>query len=127
MKRCSLSNSRQGEGELLGGAWQSRRIKRIAGPFDQVAIGKEVQPEQRSEFGQRPFGARQIVQPFQKQQRDQGCANLDAQCVFAVIDQIVLLQARDFSPLSDGPAKPAATAAGTTPKRWKLSAETPTE
>ena len=52
-------------------------------PVREIAIGKEVQAQHRREVGQGPPGPGEVVQPFEEQQGDQGCPNLDAQGVVA--------------------------------------------
>jgi hypothetical protein len=52
-------------------------------PLSQVTVGKQVQAQHGGQVGQRPVGLGKMVQLLQKQERDQGCPNLDAECVLA--------------------------------------------
>jgi len=47
----------------------------------------QVEPEHGRQIRQRPFGFRQVMHPFEEQDGDQGCPNLDAQCIFAGADE----------------------------------------
>ena len=82
-----LSKSYQSQGELFGNRDQGWRAHGIIDPLGQFAIGKQVQPQHRSQIGQRPVGFGEMVQPFQQEQGDQGCPNLDAEGVFAGADE----------------------------------------
>ena len=82
-----LSKSYPGEGELLGNWDQWRGTHGIINPLSQFAIGKQVEAQHRRQIGQRPVGFGEVVQPFQQQQGDQGCPNLDAEGVFAGADE----------------------------------------
>jgi hypothetical protein len=52
-------------------------------PLGQLAVGEQVQPQHGGQIGQGPVGLGEVMQPFQEEQGDQGCPNLDAECVLA--------------------------------------------
>ena len=53
----------------------------------QRAVGEQVEPQHADQIGQGPVGFGEVVQPFQQQQCDQGCPNLNAECVLAGADE----------------------------------------
>lgn len=56
-------------------------------PLIQLTVSKQVQPQQGRQVGQRPVGLGEVMQPFEQQEGDQGCPNLDTQGVFAGADE----------------------------------------
>src|SRR5262249_36184540 len=56
-------------------------------PLGQLAVGKQVEPQHGCQVGQRPVCLGEVVKPFQQEQRDQGCPNLDAKRVLAGADE----------------------------------------
>jgi hypothetical protein len=87
LKCRSLSKSCQRQSKLFGRRDQGRGAHRVVNPMGQVAVGKQVQAEHRSQVRERPVGLREVGQPLQQQQRDQGCPNLDAEGVFTGADE----------------------------------------
>lgn len=79
----ALSQSPHDQCELLSNREQRRRFGGIVKPFGQLAVGEQIQPQHRCQIGQRPVRFGEVMQPFQQEQRDQGCPNLDAKRVFA--------------------------------------------
>jgi hypothetical protein len=87
LKCRGLSNSCQCQGKLFGSGDQGWSTHGIVNPLGQFAVGKQVQPQHRGQIGQRPVGLGEVVQPFQQEQGDQGCPNLNAEGVFAGADK----------------------------------------
>ena len=87
MEFRSLSKSHQCQSKLFRSRDQWRCFHGISQPLGQIAVSKQVQPKHRSQIGQRPVGFGEVMQPFQEEQRDQGCPNLDTKCVLAGADK----------------------------------------
>jgi hypothetical protein len=85
--RHGLSKSRQRERELQRRREQRWRLQRLVQPLDQVAVGEQVEAEQRGQIGQGPIGLGEMMQPFEEQQGDQGCPNLNAERILAGADE----------------------------------------
>lgn len=68
--------------ELLSGSsarfdrWQ---VERVVDPLLQVAVGKEVKPEQRRQIREQPARFGEVMREAQKQQGDQSCPDLNPQ------------------------------------------------
>ncbi len=78
-----LSKSSEGQGKLVKCGDQGRRFHRFVEPLGQLPVGKEVEAKHARQVGQRPVGLGEVMQPFEQEQGDQGCPNLDPQGVFA--------------------------------------------
>src|SRR3954470_19125930 len=74
LRNC-LSKSCQGKSELLGFGQQWRCLEGVVQPVPQIPISKDVQPQHRGQIGERPFGLREVVKPFQQSNRRAGLEN----------------------------------------------------
>ena len=82
-----LSKSHERQCKLFDYGHQGRRFHRVVKPLGQFAVREQVQTQHRSQVGQRPVGFGKVMQPFQQEQGDQGCPNLDSESVLAGADE----------------------------------------
>src|SRR3982750_4293679 len=70
----AYSPQARGRSERNFGTWQGqwRCLEGVVQPVPQIPISKEVQPQHRGQIGERPFGLREMVKPFQQQDSDSG-------------------------------------------------------
>ena len=59
----------------------------IGEPFPEIAVGKEIEPKQRCDVGERPSCLRKEVKPLQQEKGKQCCPNLDAQSILGGSDE----------------------------------------
>ena len=52
-----------------------------------MTVGKEVEAQHGGKIGERPPRCREVVQPLEQEQGEQGCPNLDAQRVLRRADE----------------------------------------
>ena len=78
--------------ELFGKRNDGWRVHGVVEPVRKIAVGKEIHAQHRGEHGKGPRRLGEMMKPFQQQQGDEGCPNLDAQGVFADADEAFDLQ-----------------------------------
>ncbi len=73
-----LSKRGQGKKELFGRRDQGWCFVGITEPGRQVTVGEEVESEHGGEVGEGPVSAGEEMEPFEDEQSEQSCPNLNA-------------------------------------------------
>ena len=117
-----LSKVSDRQGQLFGSGFLNRDTEWVVQPSPQVAVGQQIEAEQRHQIRKAPFPRGFQLQKFQQQHGNQCCPNLGLDGVFAGADEgfdlQVLLQVleKEFNL----PAKPIALASVAAERRGSL-------